>query len=157
MLAQAASLTSPSWQTLAVALVGVTSAALTLLLAFILARRPQQPRDEEVLSVPSRPPERRTLHRRRGNPVKVLLTDADAQGNPQEAWVVDRSLHGLCLRVEGEQILPGTVLSVRSASAPKAVPWTRVEVKHCRPDGNAWELGCQFLKTPSWSVLLLFG
>jgi hypothetical protein len=157
----------PHWQTLAVVFIGVTSAGLTLLLGFLLAgRRRRSALPEPGEEVPAPDPfvfgsltEKRTSPRRRGNPVKVLLTDADATWEPKEVWVLDRSMGGLCLRVEtGAAPAVGTVLSVRAASAPKGVPWTQVEVKSCRQEGNgSWELGCRFLKTPSWSVLLLFG
>ena len=35
--------------------------------------------------------------------------------------------------------------------------WSQMEVRTCRQEGTAWELGCQFVRTPSWNVLLLFG
>jgi hypothetical protein len=33
----------------------------------------------------------------------------------------------------------------------------QLEVKNCRLVGSEYELGCQFVRTPPWSVLLLFG
>jgi|SRR5208283_1400486 len=100
--------------------------------------------------------ERRGALRRGGNPVPVLITDANGEAEPLNAWVIDRSTGGLCLSVH-EAIATGTVLSVRTSNAPQTVPWIQVEVKNCRPVGSDWELGCKFVRTPPWSVLLLFG
>jgi hypothetical protein len=156
----------PIWDTLAMSLIGGLFTGLTLLLGLIMAgrwrRKSAAPRVKEETT--TRDPfvygsatEKRIALRRRGNPVKVLISDADAVALPQEGWILDRSVGGLCLQVEKGAVPVGTVLSVRSCSAPKCTPWTQVEVRSCRQEGSAWELGCQFVKTPSWNVLLLFG
>ena len=36
-------------------------------------------------------------------------------------------------------------------------PWVDVEVRMCRALKDGYELGCQFVKTPNWSILLMFG
>ncbi len=100
--------------------------------------------------------DRRQALRRGGNPVPVFITDAEAEAKPVRAYVLDRSTGGLCLSVP-EAIEPGTVLSVRAVNAPPATPWVKIEVRNCRPVGNEFELGCKFLITPPWSILLLFG
>jgi hypothetical protein len=100
--------------------------------------------------------ERRASLRRGGNPVAVLISDAETKMAPFQGWVLDRSMGGLCLSVD-QEVSQGTVLSVRAANAPANVAWVQVEVKNCRQEGDAWELGCQFLRTPTWGVLLLFG
>lgn len=100
--------------------------------------------------------ERRASLRRGGNPVAVLISDAETKLPPFQGWVLDRSMGGLCLSVD-QAVPTGTVLSVRAANAPPNVSWVQVEVKNCRQEGSAWELGCQFLRTPTWGVLLLFG
>jgi hypothetical protein len=87
--------------------------------------------------------------------VRVQVTDADAKDPPVAAWVTDCSLGGLCLSVRNE-VTPGTVLSVRPASAPPGVPWVQVRVKSQRSFEGNWELGCQFVRTPSYSVVLMF-
>jgi hypothetical protein len=56
-----------------------------------------------------------------------------------------------------EAIKPGTVLSVRPTSAEDIVPWVDLEVCVCRPADECFELGCRFVKTPPYSILLLFG
>src|SRR5262245_13523250 len=98
--------------------------------------------------------ERREAPRTRRQ-VRVQITDADAKDPPVIAWVTDCSLGGLCLSVK-EQTNPGTVLSVRPASAPPGVPWVQVRVKSQRSFEGNWELGCQFVRTPSYSVVLMF-
>jgi len=113
--------------------------------------------NEPLPSPDSESPEldRREAPRRRKQ-VKVLVTDAEGRGEPATAWVIDRSVGGLCLSVS-QETAPGTMLGVRPAGAPQEVPWVAVEVKSCRPVENTWELGCQFLRTPSYGVLMLFG
>jgi hypothetical protein len=100
--------------------------------------------------------DRRQALRRGGNPVAVLLTDEDAEAEPIRAYVLDRSTGGLCLAVP-EAIDAGTILSVRATNAPPTTPWVQLEVRNCRAVGNEFELGCKFVKTPPWSILLLFG
>jgi len=100
--------------------------------------------------------ERRGALRRGGNPVAILISDADARAEPSHGWVVDRSTGGLCLSVP-EAVAEGSVLSVRTSNAPTTVPWVQIEVKNCRLVGKEYELGCRFVRTPPWSVMLLFG
>jgi hypothetical protein len=102
------------------------------------------------------PTEQREAFRRGGNSVLVHLVDPQQEGNAQPAWVLDRSVGGLCLAVN-EPIAEGSLRNVRAANAPTATPWVEIQVKSCRQASNDWELGCQFIKTPPWSVMLLFG
>jgi hypothetical protein len=87
--------------------------------------------------------------------VRVQITDAHAKDPPFTAWVTDCSLGGLCLSVK-QQVPPETILSVRPASAPPGVPWVQVQVKSQRSIESNWELGCQFVRIPSYSVVLMF-
>jgi hypothetical protein len=100
--------------------------------------------------------ERRFAARRGGSLVAVSVTDADGQGPPVDGWVSDRSVGGLCLLLDAP-VGVGTRLNVRPRKGSAAVPWTQVEVKSCRQEAQGWEIGCQFTRTPPWSVLLLFG
>jgi hypothetical protein len=162
----------PHWQTLAIALIGVVAAGLTLWLGSVLAGRwrgrffdphgkgAAAPRGNVAHPDPfvyGSATEKRTALRRRGNSIKVLISDLDAQARPTEGWILDRSVGGLCLQVEGAEVPVGTILSVLASNAPAGTPWTQVEVRSSRQEGNSWELGCQFVKTPPWNVLLLFG
>jgi hypothetical protein len=100
--------------------------------------------------------ERRAAVRREGSMVAVSISHADTPDQVDQGWVSDRSVGGLCLRLDAAVPL-GTVLNVRPRDATAVVPWTPVSVKSCRHDGDAWEIGVQFVRTPPWSVLLLFG
>ncbi len=100
-------------------------------------------------------PDRRSAPRRKGNRVEVLLTD-DPKRSPVLGWVVDRSMGGLCLIVE-KPLTEGAFLNVRPRQAPQTAPWTAIEIRSCRADDGAWEVGCRFIKPPQWNDLLLFG
>jgi PilZ domain len=159
--------------------VGVLAAIVVLLVGWMAARRrsagspagavpPPALRDKSTMAgTPVEPAaadpfvqgtnrERRGALRRGGNPVAILISNADAQTEPSHGWVVDRSTGGLCLSVP-EAVPEGTVLSVRTTNAPTTVPWVQIEVKNCRLVGKEYELGCRFVRTPPWSVMLLFG
>jgi hypothetical protein len=86
----------------------------------------------------------------------VFLSDAEHKTEAVDGWVTDRSTGGLAV-VVGQPVEPGTILSIRTANAPDTVSWYQVEVRSCRPVEADWELGCQWVKAPPWSVLLLFG
>jgi hypothetical protein len=100
--------------------------------------------------------ERRTALRRRGNPILVQISDAEAKADPTTGWVTDRSTTGLCLQV-AEAVAVRTILCVKASNAPKGTIWIPIEVKNCRPKGTQWEIGCQFVQPPPWGIMLLFG
>ena len=108
------------------------------------------------LFVGGRNKERRAALRRAGNAIPIYIADEKAEAEPITGWVLDRSTGGLCMSVEVE-IEPNTVLSVRTRNAPESIPWWQIEVKSCRKSGKEYELGCMWVRTPPWSVLLLFG
>jgi hypothetical protein len=122
-------------------------------------RAPAQPAGASTPVDPSlRGPsgERRTSSRREGSTVEVFISDAEIKTTPAQGWVVDRSLGGVCLRAR-TAFAVGTILSLRPCNAPSVAPWVQVEVKSCRQQENIWEVGCQFVQTPPYGVLLLFG
>lgn len=100
--------------------------------------------------------EKRNTSRRQGNPVQIFITDAHAATEPIRGWVLDRSVGGLCLSVP-ERVDTGITINVRACRAPETMPWSRLIVRSSRQDGPVWELGCQFVETPSRNQLLLFG
>jgi hypothetical protein len=100
--------------------------------------------------------ERRNAARRGGHPITVQMTDPDEKLPQQHAWVLDRSVGGLCLRVP-RAVPIGTFWKVRPTAAPPTTPPVRVEVKTCIRLGSEWKLNCHFEKTPSYAVLLMFG
>ena len=100
--------------------------------------------------------ERRAAARRAGHAVTVALTHPDEPEPALHGWVANRSLGGLCLMVP--QAVPiNSVWKARPSEAPRTTPPVRVIVKTCVAEGGAWKLNCQFEKTPSYAVLLMFG
>ena len=100
--------------------------------------------------------EQRASYRRAGNPILALVADTDAHGRPWNAWVIDRSRHGLRLAAERE-LTVGQVYTVRPAHVPPTTPWIAVEVRYCTAVDGHWEAGCRFLQPPPVPVLMLFG
>lgn len=154
----------PRWEIWVTPIIGLVSAGLALLMGHVLfggRRRRFQPPTSEREAQPDpfaygSATERRASVRRKGKQIKVLISDAEALEAPVEGWVMDRSLGGLCLLVY-RVMEPGTILSVRAAAAPQTTPWVQIEVKSSRHQENHWEIGCQYVRTPPWGVLLLFG
>jgi hypothetical protein len=100
--------------------------------------------------------EQRKAYRRGGNPVQVLIRRPESALEPVRGLVLNRSTGGLCLSVEG-MVAEGTILEVRPGNAPPITPWVEVEVRTCRRTQDGWEVGCQFVRTPPWALLLMFG
>jgi hypothetical protein len=115
--------------------------------------RTEQPYDPFVQGSAT---EQRRAHRRGGNPVEVLLAAEQETTPAWRGWVVDRSVGGLCLCVP-QEFDQGTCLRAMPVNAPEFTPWTELEVRSCRSSTEGYEIGCQFLRQPTWSVLLLFG
>jgi hypothetical protein len=124
-------------------------AAISVVSVLYFFSRPGKPpagvEDSQIL--PATPLEQRKSARRRGNPIEVLYSPPD------------RSMGGIRLAVV-HNMLVGSILAIRPSNASPVVPWVEVEVRTCQPakgiDGE-FELGCQFVRTPPYSILLLFG
>jgi hypothetical protein len=100
--------------------------------------------------------DRRNSARRPGKTVKVWITDAKHTAEPFQGWIRDRSMGGLSIAVY-RSVDVDSIMSVRSAEADDT-SWIQVQVKRCAVQGEGrWELGCQFVRTPSYSRLLSFG
>ncbi len=99
--------------------------------------------------------ERRFSVRRTGKSVKVAVADVKLE-DISAAWVADRSTGGLGLYMDAA-LEPGTMLYVRPWDGLESVPWVQVTVRSCQKEDDCWKVGCQFVKTPPWSILLLFG
>ncbi len=131
---------------------------------FLLARRRAvptvTPATPQRLEPPDQSPngsqKRRQSPRGNGHPTKVLLSDAEALAEPENGWVMNRSIGGLCLFVP-RRYQAGMVLTVRPFQNRPDAAWVQLEVKHCRPQGEGYEIGCQFVRPPSWNLLMLFG
>lgn len=100
--------------------------------------------------------EQRRSFRRGGNSIGLYYKYPGKEDGPGQASVVDRSMGGLCLMAP-EAIPSGTILSIRPTNADDIVPWVEAEVCVCRPGDQCFKLGCRFVKTPPYSILLLFG
>ncbi len=138
--------------------VGVGGAALGIFLAASLLRRktgPKAPLPADPFAL-SATLEQRGAHRRKGNPIGIQISDAEAKGEPLHGIVLNRSAGGLGLEVD-RPLEVDTIVSIRVVNAPVTVPWIQVHVRSCRQETNGWFIGCQFVKTPPWSIMLLFG
>jgi hypothetical protein len=100
--------------------------------------------------------EQRKSFRRGGNPTQVHVAFPDRKNQPAHGWVIDRSMGGIGLQVSNEY-KPEEKLAVLPINAPEMTPWVDIVVRTCRANDDGYELGCQFVKTPNWSVLLMFG
>jgi hypothetical protein len=112
-----------------------------------------QPPEPAISSASS---EQRRSFRRGGNTIEIHYAPPGKQDRPSLAGLVDRSLGGICLETQ-EAVTVGTVLAIRPARADQIVPWVEVEVCVCRPGDKSFEVGCRFVKTPPYSILLQFG
>jgi hypothetical protein len=93
---------------------------------------------------------------RRKRLIRVRISDPGVLFEPYLGWVVDRSLGGFCLSVD-QPIEEGRYLRLRAADAPRRTPWVEVHVKRCLQRDASWEVGCEFVHTPSWEAMLTFG
>jgi hypothetical protein len=151
------------WEFWTIPVIGLASAGFAIAVGTALFRaRRRLPPVSKTDMEPSDPflhgsaTERRAAARRSGRQVRVLVSDAEAKAIPYEAWILDRSIGGLGLIVH-RQIALDTILSVRTSNSPETIPWVQVRVVCCQGEKDHWELGCQFLKTPSWNIMLHFG
>ena len=104
-------------------------------------------------------PEQRAAFRRAGNPVQVHIATPDDKSSPVHGCVLDRSVGGMRLAVY-EEVESGTVLSIRPLRADSMVPWIDLEVRSCCISAEMtgqFELGCKYVKTPPYSLQLIFG
>jgi hypothetical protein len=146
-----------------VPVVGVVAAGVMLLLARLVlswrhARLHAADQDSALVgrAIGSAPEDRRDTARRPGKTVKVWITDASVTTEPFQGWIRDRSMGGLSIAVF-QPVDINTILSVRATEADNLTPWIQVHVKRCSAqEEGRWELGCQFVRTPSYSQLLSF-
>jgi hypothetical protein len=152
-----------NWQTWLVPLAGAGPAVLILLLGRVALRkrRPKVPLTN--FTAPERDPfdygshsERRKSVRRVGKPIKVHLNYVNGEGKPFEGWITDRSIGGFGIMTY-HPVEENSRLSVLVVDAPPMTPCVHVEVLRATADGSRWQLGCQYVNSPSWGVILLFG
>lgn len=106
-----------------------------------------------------KPVDQRGTFRRKGNPIEVLVTTPEDKKNPSVASLLDRSMGGMRLALfDGMAV--GSVISIRPINANEMVPWVDLEIKSCRPSvemPGKFDIGCQYVKAPPYSIQLLFG
>ena len=56
-----------------------------------------------------------------------------------------------------EEFNLGARLAILPVHAPEMTPWVEIEITICQHTSQGWEVGCRFVKTPPYSVLLMFG
>ncbi len=143
----------------AIPVMGLAVCGLALMVGRRLFAAPPAPEqseevtDHEFLGGVTR--DRRCAPRRKGNTVEVQIQPGGSE-ETVTAWVLDRSVGGLCLLAE-KPLPEGVPVKVRPRKAADTAPWTDVTVKSCRREGAQYELGCQFHRTPTWNLLLQFG
>lgn len=104
-------------------------------------------------------PNQRGAARRQGNTVQVHIAAPDNKNDPEVGSVIDRSMGGMRLALFGE-VESGTVLSIRPVNADEMVPWVDIEIRSCKTSTEMpglFEVGCQYVKSPPYSIQLLFG
>ncbi len=100
--------------------------------------------------------ERRQAFRRKGSSIGVQISELNQTQEALPGCVLDRSITGVGLWSE-KKFTVGDRIKVRPDSSPPMTPWVEVEVRSCKELEGGWQLGCIFLATPPYSVLLLFG
>jgi hypothetical protein len=101
----------------------------------------------------------RESSRRQGNTIEVHVAEPADKKNPGIGKVLDRSMGGVRLALFHEAEV-GVVLSIRPVHAENMVPWVDVEVRSCKVSQEIpghFEVGCQYVKSPPYSIQLLFG
>ncbi|GIW79586.1 MAG: hypothetical protein KatS3mg105_1393 [Gemmatales bacterium] len=100
--------------------------------------------------------EERRLYPRRQRTLHVHLAHVATPETKFSGWVVDHSAGGLRINVD-QPLEVGTHLLVRSTVADKSTPWVEVRVQSVRPRDATWDLGCEFVRSPTWAALMQFG
>lgn len=151
-------------------LAGLGVFLLTVGVGYLLIHRPKRPVPYSIPALrsiqypqPATPDpfhwggfgERRTSIRRQGVLLKVAVADAHPQ-ELEHGWVLDRSMGGLGLSLSKPLEL-GTILKVRPHGAGDVAGWVEVTVRSCQAKNEHWKVGCQFVRTPPWNILLMFG
>ena len=109
--------------------------------------------------VASKPKNLRGTTRRQGNTVEVHIAAAGEKKEPAIGSVLDRSMGGMRL-ASYHEVEVGAVVSIRPIHVNEMVPWVDVEIRSCKLSSEMpgqFEVGCQYVKSPPYSIQLLFG
>jgi hypothetical protein len=139
-------------------------AFLVVVGGFFMLARPaatpvEAPAKPAVTAVAQKPKEQRGMFRRHGNPIEVHVARPDDKKDPAVGSVMDRSMGGMRLALYHE-VQAGAILSIRPVHADEMVPWVDLEVRSCKESKempDQFEVGCQYVKSPPYSIQLLFG
>src|SRR5262249_40585727 len=110
---------------------------------------------QEAMVVTRGTSESRASPRRVGRSVTVQILHGMHQVEPEQGTVLDLSDGGLGLMLR-RPYNPGAMLSLRPSSAGDEIPWILVDVRHCRQSGRTYRIGCKFVRSPGYGVLVLF-
>ncbi len=88
--------------------------------------------------------------------VQIIQVSPNGEGEPFPGWVTDRSLGGLRLEVE-RAIDVGAALKVHSPFSTAQTPWVEVTVQSVQVMEDCRYLGCAFVRSPTWEVMMQFG
>jgi hypothetical protein len=143
---------------------GLLVSLLALSVGWRTLRQPTTERMPEVDSVLDEKPqddrnvrrEKRRAHRRKGRTTEILIADKDFRNPKWRGYVIDRSALGLRLFSERPADVDDQ-LNVQVMRPANDMPWIEVAVIHCKPLHDGFELGCKFIHSPSWNLLLTFG
>jgi hypothetical protein len=111
------------------------------------------------ITIASKPKDLRGASRRQGNTVEVHVARPEQKEDPDVGSVLDRSMGGMRLALFSE-VEAGTVLAIRPVHADAMVPWVEIEIRSCKVSKEIpgqFEVGCQYVKSPPYSIQLLFG
>jgi hypothetical protein len=137
----------------------VTGAAFVVGRWFLPGRNPPspppEPAPEDKVFLEGAKLERRSMPRRAGNCVGVLLAAKPPEA-PIQGWILNRSTGGLAILLQ-QPVEEGARLHVRPQTQQGSAPWIPVDVRNCKADAGDWIANCQFVKVPEYSTLLLFG
>lgn len=141
--------------------IGIGTGLFTMALAYLF-QKPRNPIPEfenipeTTLKTKAPVANHRTVARRKGKFIDVDIFDGSNSQMAFKGWVLDRSSRGLRIAVE-DSFQIGKKLIVRVKSPDNIFPTVEVLVRNKRKSVHGWELGCQFVGTPPWNALILFG
>lgn len=134
---------------------GLTASTGQLITDCLGGRSPEDFTSTESGNPMGRGAERRRDFRNYSSPVRIEVAFPRLKRRA-DGWAVDHSAGGLALHLESRPRL-WEVVEVCPCTVPGLKVWVRALITNCRMEADAWRAGCQFLDTPPWGVLRLFG
>jgi hypothetical protein len=94
--------------------------------------------------------------RKGGKPVSILIAQDTFDGDRESiaGWVLERSANTLRLLVD-DQLVVGTVYSIRPAKDHPNAQWVQISIKSCHPERGSFAVVAQFVERPPWTALSL--